>query len=162
MAEHESATGATDEWYTPPEIFRALGMRFDLDPCSPHGLHWVPARVKYTRADNGLVQPWHGTVFMNPPYGGRNEHLPWIERFLEHGCGIAVLRAYTSCAWWHTYAPAVDGILFPRGKTKFIRADGTIGGSPGHGVAFWAMGDACVRALRSSGLGMYWNVNSKS
>lgn len=34
--------GETVEWYTPPAIFDRLGLRFDLDPCSPPGgLPWV-------------------------------------------------------------------------------------------------------------------------
>ncbi len=35
MAEHEPCVGASDDWYTPPFIFDALGLVFDLDPCSP-------------------------------------------------------------------------------------------------------------------------------
>ena len=27
VAEHEPCVGANDEWYTPPEIFQALGLR---------------------------------------------------------------------------------------------------------------------------------------
>ena len=65
MAEHEPCIGATDDWYTPPDIFDALGLIFDLDPCSPGPAHWVPARKIYTKEDDGLVQPWSGTVFMN-------------------------------------------------------------------------------------------------
>ena len=44
MAEHEPCIGATDDWYTPRDIFDALGLIFDLDPCSPGPAHWVPAR----------------------------------------------------------------------------------------------------------------------
>jgi hypothetical protein len=66
MAEHEPSIGATDDWYTPPPIFAALGLRFALDPCSPGPDHWVPADRIYTKANNGLVQPWQGLVFMNP------------------------------------------------------------------------------------------------
>ena len=47
MAEHEPSVGATCEWFTPPEIFEALGLEFDLDPCSPGPGHWVPARKIY-------------------------------------------------------------------------------------------------------------------
>jgi hypothetical protein len=43
MAEHEPSVGMSDDWFTPPEIFAALGLRFDLDPCSPGPDHWVPA-----------------------------------------------------------------------------------------------------------------------
>jgi hypothetical protein len=32
MAEHEPCIGETSEWYTPPEIFKALDLTFDLDP----------------------------------------------------------------------------------------------------------------------------------
>ena len=95
MAEHEPCIGATDDWYTPPNIFDALGLIFDLDPCSPGPAHWVPARKIYTKEDDGLVQPWSGTVFMNPPFGRRNGHVPWLRKFLAHGDGIAIVRAYT-------------------------------------------------------------------
>ena len=72
MAEHEPCIGETSEWYTPPEYFKALGLVFDLDPCSPGPGHWVPAKKIYTIEDDGLRQPWFGLVFMNPPYGGQS------------------------------------------------------------------------------------------
>jgi hypothetical protein len=158
MAEHESCIGASDEWYTPAEIFRALKMRFDLDPCSPGSGHWVPAGKIYTAADDGLSKPWVGTVFMNPPFGGRNGHVPWLRKFIAHANGIAIVRAYTSSSWWHEYMPSVHAILFPKGKTKFVRPDGTVGKAPGHGIAIAAMGVEPVSHLRQSGLGMFWQT----
>jgi hypothetical protein len=127
---------------------------FDLDPCSPGPGHWVPARKIYTKADDGLAQPWGGLVFMNPPFGGRNGHVPWLEKFLAHRNGIAVVRAYTSSSWFHQHAVKAETMLFPKGKTKFIRPDGTIGKAPGHGVVFLGMGDIANGALRQSGLGL--------
>lgn len=155
MAEHEPSIGQSDDWYTPREIFAALGLTFDLDPCSPGAGHWVPARKVYTKEDDGLTQPWHGMVFMNPPFGGRHGHVPWLQKFLDHANGIAVVRAYTSSGWFHDYARHADVILFPRGKTKFIRPDGSIGKAPGHGVALLGMGTVANRALESSGLGIW-------
>src|SRR5436190_13265554 len=35
MAEHEPCVGMTSEWFTPVEIFDALGVTFDLDPAHP-------------------------------------------------------------------------------------------------------------------------------
>ena len=157
MAEHEPSVGKSDDWYTPPEIFDALGMVFDLDPCSPGPDHWVPARKVYTKADDGLSQPWEGAVFVNPPFGGRNGHVPWLRKFLEHANGIAIVRAYTSSGWFHDWAVTADGFLFPRGKTKFIRPDGSIGKAPGHGVVLLAMGGRCNLALRYSGLGWWFS-----
>jgi hypothetical protein len=155
MAEHEPSIGQSDDWYTPPEIFDALGLTFDLDPCSPHQGHWVPALKVYTKADDGLTRAWEGGVFMNPPFGGRLGHIPWLTKWLAHANGIAIVRAYTSAGWFHDYAIKADAMLFPRGKTKFIRPDGSIGGSPGHGIVILAMGAVSVNALKASKLGWY-------
>lgn len=156
MAEHEPSIGATDDWFTPPEIFDALGVTFDLDPCSPGRGHWVPARSIYTKDDDGLAQAWHGLVWMNPPFGGRNGHVPWLAKFFAHGNGIGLARACTSSGWWHDWMPKADAIVFPRGKTKFIRPDGSVGKSPGHGVALFASGVAASHILMAANLGMSW------
>lgn len=159
MGEHENSIGQSDDWYTPPEIFEALGMTFDLDPCSPGAGHWVPAQHVYTKEDDGLSREWVGRVWMNPPFGGRNGHVPWLEKFLSHGNGIAVVRAYTSSGWFHDWAVKAETMLFPRGKTKFIKPDGTIGKAPGHGVVLLGMGEISNRALERSGLGFYVPVS---
>ena len=44
-------------------------------------------------------------------------------------------------------------MLFPRGKTKFVRPDGTVGSAPGHGIALIGMGEIANAALKRSGLG---------
>ena len=155
MAEWEPCVGDTSEWYTPPEVFDALRLTFDLDPCSPGPGHWVPARRIYTKADDGMAQPWDGLVFCNPPFGGRHGHIPWLERFLRHGQGIAIVRAYTSAGWFHDHAIKAETMLFPRGKTKFIRPDGTRGTAPGHGVVLLGMGAEANEALAESGLGLF-------
>lgn len=155
MAEHEPSIGASDDWYTPPALLDAIGIEYDLDPCSPGAGHWVPSKAIYTKADDGLSKQWKGRVFVNPPFGGRNGHVPWLTKFIEHGDGIAIVRAYTSAAWFHEHMHRLDGWLFPRGKTKFIKPDGTIGSSPGHGIVIVAMGADCCVALACFGLGYY-------
>lgn len=171
MAEHENSTGETDEWYTPPDLLQAIGLVFDLDPCSPGASHWVPARRVFTRADDGLAQPWQGLVFMNPPFGGRHGHVPWLIKFLDHGDGIAIVRSYTSSDWWHRHMHRAQALLWPAGKTKFIpspqhqaklavRAARTARvwrNAPGHGVVLIGMGDVAIEALARSGLGMFWD-----
>ena len=90
---------------------------------------------------------------MSPPFGGRNGHVPWLRRFLDHRDGVAIVRAYTSSAWFHRYAVHAETMLFPKGKTKFIRPDGSVGRSPGHGVVLLGVGEVANDALRNSGLG---------
>lgn len=155
MAEHEPCIGKSDDWYTPPAIFEALKLRFDLDPCSPGGSHWVPASSVYTKS--GLQRRWFGRIFMNPPFGGRRGHVPWLQKFLDHRNGIAIVRAYTSSDWWHEHMVRADMLCFPKGKTKFIRPDGSIGTAPGHGIVLIGMGKDCCTALAASKLGMVWD-----
>lgn len=161
MSEHEPNRGASDEWYTPPEIFEALGVRFDLDPASPGPGHWVPADRVYTAADDGLAQPWHGFVWMNPPFGGRRGQVPWLRKLLAHGNGIGLVAARTSADWFHECAPRFDAMLFPLGKTKFIRPDGSRGEQPGTGIVLLGIGPRAVAALRRSGLGICVDLTAR-
>lgn len=157
MSEWESI-GESDEWYTPPEIFKSLRIRFHLDVASPGKNHWVPADHIYTKEDDGLKSSWFGTVFMNPPFGGRNGQVPWLEKFIRHGNGIAIVAARTSSKWFQDLIPKCDAVLFPRGKTKFIRPDGSVGKSPGSGIVILAMGEKCKKALEESGIGFYVRI----
>jgi hypothetical protein len=54
----------------------------------------------------------------------------------------------------------VHCVLFPKGKTKFIRPDGTIGKSPGSGVVFIGMGRISCEALTQSKLGLFCKLKS--
>jgi hypothetical protein len=95
--------------------------------------------------------------------GGVGVHEPAVRRtqrprslaaqFLEHANGIAIVRAYTSSAWFHRWAIKTEMMLFPRGKTKFVRPDGSIGRAPGHGIVLLAMGSVALDALARSSLG---------
>ena len=60
---------ATDTWLTPQTILNPLGV-FDLDPCvAPQPRPWNCAISNYALpAENGLKLPWHGRVWLNPPY----------------------------------------------------------------------------------------------
>jgi hypothetical protein len=131
MAEHENCIGESDDWHTPPELFAALARgglrRFDLDVSTPldRRFYFVPADRIYTIEDDGLVQPWFGVVFMNPPYGGGGErkrregHIPWLVKFLDHSNGVAIVRAYTSSRWFHQHViPRAQTLLFPRGNWR--------------------------------------------
>src|SRR5262249_42793497 len=155
MAEHEQSIGLSSDWYTPPEYFKAIGLTFDLDPCSPGPGHWVPALKIYTKADDGLKQPWPpgDLVFMNLPFAGRRGQVPWLRKFFAHPAGgIALVAARTSADWFHSeVVPNAELLLFPNGKTKFIPPDGSVGKEPGTGIVL--AGLIACKALLRSGLG---------
>ena len=144
---HWERPGETDEWYTPKYIFDALACTFDLDPANAApGGGFVPCRERY--ASEGLEKPWRGFVWMNPPFGGRNGIVPWLEKFVRHDDGIALTPDRTSAPWFQTYAMRVDAIVFVSPKIKFIRPDGTEGRSPGSGTALMGVGNRAVTVLR--------------
>lgn len=147
MALHEQSVGATDEWYTPSHVFAALGCRFDEDVASPGGdvTTWIPASHFITR--NSLETNWRGFVWMNPPFGGRNALMPWLEKFFTHGNGIALTPDRTSAPWWQQFAPRSDLALFVAPKLKFIGPDGHPGMSPAQGTCLFALGDRGIAAL---------------
>lgn len=148
---HERAP-RTVEWYTPPEVFEALGLVFDLDPASPPGgLPWVPATSHYSEDDDGLRAPWHGRVWLNPPYGTQTGQ--WLSRLAAHGDGIALVFSRTDTRWFHEQIGSATAVCFIAGRLSFIRADGTRGGTAGAPSLLLGYGLSCALALAAAGLG---------
>lgn len=150
MAGHESIS-KSDEWYTPTWLFKALGIYFDLDPCCADNSpaeHWCTNR-EYT---DGLGIEWSGSVWLNPPFGGRNGIRSWLQKLAEHGSGIALVPNRTGADWWQDYAQDSSSMLFVRGKIKFLRPDGTEGKSPGYGNVLMAWGPKMSKALEGSSI----------
>jgi integrase len=96
------------EWYTPPwlvELARDFLGSIDLDPASSdEAQQTVQAAIYHTEETNGLAQPWHGRVYLNPPYGDAVE--VWVnavvERY-EHGDideALLLVAARTDTGWY--------------------------------------------------------------
>lgn len=109
------------EHYTPASILSAVQEVFgtipDLDPCSNSGpCPNVKARTHFTEAENGLEQPWHGRVFLNPPYGRvigewtRKIRQEWqLGKVKEL---IALLPARTDTEWFNDLSRDTDDVVF--------------------------------------------------
>jgi len=126
---HAATSSAHHGWCTPKQILQTLYEvfgRFDLDPCSPTSNPRkapVRAHVHYTMDDDGLSLPWHGSVFLNPPYGrtlsawtakARNELAAGNATSI-----VAVLPARTDTRWWHDDVAGVAAVFFLRGRLSF-------------------------------------------
>lgn len=122
MGGHQSAQMLKDEWLTPPEIIKALGV-FNLDPCSPVNRPWDTEEQHFSVADNGLSRPWHGRVWLNPPYG--RETGIWLNRLVAHGNGVALIFARTETQMFfdHVWNYA-DAVFFFEGRLHFHHVDG--------------------------------------
>lgn len=169
--------GTSIEWWTPPRIFEALGVDFDLDPCAPpggvkqdmpDGSEWrLPAARSFSIADDGLSQPWEGRVWLNPPYGKHAKE--WVGRLIEHGNGIALVFLRCDAKWAQRALKASDAVCLIAGRLSFIegnkeerekreRAEGKTPSRPAHNAANGSMllayGEECAEAVRSCGLGV--------
>lgn len=151
MGSHQSSHSCTDEWFTPPEIIRALGP-FDLDPCAPVVRPWPTACQHFTIKEDGLTQPWHGRVWLNPPYGKQTDK--WLRRLCAHGNGIALVFARTeTSAWFNDIWGIAQAVLFIRGRLHFYDINGkkacSNAGAPSALVAY---GESNATTLITSGI----------
>ena len=153
MSAYESH-GKCDEYHTPRYIFDALGLRFDLDVAAPFGgPRHVPTSRWFDSEADGLSREWDGLVWMNPPYGNQANKVRWLEKFVDHGNGIALLPDRTSAPWFQRFA--IHGLVcFVSPKIKFEKDDGSIAGQPGTGSVLLAIGSEAETAVRHSGLGL--------
>ena len=146
----EAAVAGTSTWLTPRFILDALG-EFDLDPCSPVNRPWDTARHHYTVEDDGLVQPWYGRVWLNPPYG--REAPPFMERMAAHGTGIALTFTRTETKMFQSLIfPYASGFLFLAGRLKFHRLDGSLASTSQSPSMLIAYGQEDAVILENSGL----------
>ena len=91
--------GTSDEHYTPKHLFDALNIEFDLDVAAPIGGSHVPAKRYFDKTVDGLAQDWVGNIWMNPPYSNPT---PWVDKFIAHNQGIALLPI-TRGKWWDRF-----------------------------------------------------------
>lgn len=149
---HQNGADTSDVWLTPRRILDPLGP-FDLDPCTPPEQPWPTAARRYTEADNGLIKPWEGRVWMNPPYS-RPAYSQFMARMAEHDWGIALIFARTETRDFFAHVwESASGLLFLKGRVAFHRPDGSLGiGNSGAPSVLCAYGIEDADILASCGL----------
>ncbi|MEM7017164.1 MAG: DNA N-6-adenine-methyltransferase [Pseudomonadota bacterium] len=138
----------SDEWYTPPEFIdraRQVMGTIDIDPASnEHAQRWIKATTYYTATDNGLEQPWHGCLWLNPPYG--NQTSLWTDKAMAEyhsghvKQGILLVRPAVGTAWYQRLAELFPCCI-PHKRIRFLNEQGIEQSQPVHGNAFFYLGD---------------------
>lgn len=116
----------SQEWGTPREFFQKLDMefRFTVDVCA--SVHNFKHPAFFTKEQNGLLQPWVGVAFCNPPYGAAEISL-WIEKAIfERGARqtttVFLLPNTTDVGWFHKYFYSAEGRSFLAGiECRFVK-----------------------------------------
>lgn len=135
----------SDECYTPAEylqLARDVLREIDCDPASNEAANRVVrASVFYTKADNGLVKPWVGRLWLNCPY---SRPRPWAERLIAAynsgavSAAVAVFNANLASRWFHPLAEQAWRCE-PFKRIAFW-GPGTIGGTGWSASCFFYLG----------------------
>ena len=119
-------------WTTPSDILEKLytvvGGIFDVDPCSPTSdRQKAPVKAKVYHSgepgNDGLLIPWGGTVFVNPPYG--RELKTWIKKCHDEAVSgrvktcIALIPARPDTNAWHQFIVGKADVYMLKGRLKF-------------------------------------------
>ncbi len=165
LLSHEST-----EHYTPQYILDAVIAcmgAIDLDPCSnSREIPNVPAARHYAVQENGLVQPWEGRVFLNPPFGHDVER--WFSKlYLEWSAGrtteaVVWWKSATETAAWKTLTALSCRVCFPSARIRFTGPSGDDGPGPTFSPALFYVGGGPERFEKAfDGIGAVWVVPGK-
>lgn len=134
----------SNEHFTPRKYIDAARVALgsiDLDPASCEEANTiVGATTYYTEAEDGLTQPWHGRVFLNPPYGRLAGE--FVARFVDYyvarkvSAGIVLVNSHCTDTEW--FQPLWDGLLcFTDHRINFYGDEGRSGSTHGSVFAYF-------------------------
>jgi len=125
---HVTNNSGCNEWYTPErylDLAREVLGEIDLDPAScAFANETVKARLFFSEDDNGLTKPWHGRVWMNPPYSA-DLVSKFADKFVDEYNdgnvteGIVLVNNATETAWFAGMVSAATAVCFPRGRIRY-------------------------------------------
>jgi hypothetical protein len=98
----------SDRYFTPRWLVDLVIEQFgviDCDPCSdPLSAISATHRFDAREGVDGLVKPWVGRCFVNPPYSNVQ---PWVLRAVQHAAAggevVMLINASTDTTYWQSY-----------------------------------------------------------
>jgi len=123
---------------------------FDLDPAS--GAEPTPiATERYTPADDGLAQPWHGTVWLNPPFSDKTR---WYKKLVDEywngdvDRAVALATVDPSADWFHEWFSTADVLCFLDGRDWYLAGDSPTFSTQ---VGVWNPNEGIIEQLQGMG-----------
>lgn len=149
---HVAHASGEMEWYTPVEYLEAARKvmgGIDTDPASSEVAQQnVKAEEFFTALEDGLIQDWHGCVWLNPPYGKaliEQFASKFVEQYYNGNIdqAIVLVNNATDTGWFATLCESAAAVCFPRGRIKFLDANNVPANTPLQGQAFLYFGEQC-------------------
>lgn len=149
-----------ETYLTPLNIIRSLG-EFDLDPACPEDMTWKTAKKHYTKKEDGLLQPWTGRVWCNPPYGRSLHH--WLNKIALHRNGLILTFNRSDTKAFHNYVyPFAESIFLFKGRIKFLNPKGEPYWSAPAPSVLISYNEENADAIEESGLMGFHNILNPS
>ena len=101
---------------TPKYVWAALG-KIDLDPCAGEATTIGETNYAIERGEDGLLLPWFGFVFCNPPF---SQKTLWASRIAAHSNGFLLLPERGSAPWFGPLAQQAGAYWVMGQKINFI------------------------------------------
>lgn len=116
-------SSAKMDWETPQPFYDALDaeFRFTCDVAA-NGINHKH-ECYYDEQQNGLIQPWSGICWCNPPYG--RDIAKWVEKAHREAVNgkattVMLLPARTDTKYFHEYIYGQHEIRFVKGRLRFV------------------------------------------
>lgn len=131
---HASQNTGENEWYTPKKYIDAalktMGS-IDLDPASTELANQIIKATKiFTKENSGLDKPWHGNVWLNPPYA-QPLMTSFCDKLLEELSNISqacvLVNNATETSWFQKLVIASSSHCLIKHRIKFLDVDGNAG-----------------------------------
>lgn len=155
MTSARTGDKSKDQWLTPLWLFDLLHQEFHFDLDAAATDENTLCDKWYTEEQNGLIQPWFGSVWINPPYSQMRQ---WVEKaYREAELGnvemaVLLVAARTDTRAWWDYIRKGE-VRFLPGRLKFEHPNGAK-----HSAPF----PSAVVVFRKKGFmepkTVYWNV----
>ena len=123
------ARSKRNDWLTPEGILHlvrgAFAGQIELDPCG-NRKSLVRAKRQYLLSckEDGLMLPWRGKVFVNPPFAdvGTWLYKASIEAERIGGEIIFLMPSRTDTKAWQEVVPTAQAVCFWKGRIRFVGA----------------------------------------
>ena len=156
-----NASSVTDKWDTPQDLLEHLSTAFswDLDVCASYP---NVCEHYYSESDNGLMLPWVGLCWCNPPYGktAKEGVGAWLDKgalaATQGATVVFLLPSRTGTRWFHKAVCEASLVVFIKGRLKY----GDQSGSAPFDSCIIVYGElTCPQVISLSSLG--WAVLSQ-